>query len=142
LNVVLTISEHDHDFSNIGSSSAGDEVLVGGVNTATNASASSLLGSRRNDVEEGLLGHSQGNDHSGSGGEHNKTHGNVLRTKGVSSRDGGTKVLHVGEAWTIDRTRLIEDEHEVDHLVALLSRAVPCGVFSEGGSDGVGKGSH
>jgi len=142
LNVVLTISEHDHDFSNIGSSSAGDEVLVGGVNTATNASVSSLLGSRGNDVEEGLLGHSQGNDHSGSSGEHNKTHGNVLRTKGVSSRDGGTKVLHVSEAWAIDRTRLIEDEHEVDHLVALLSRAVPCGVFSEGGSDGVGKGSH
>jgi hypothetical protein len=37
----------------------------------------------------------------------------------------------LSEGGWIDRSRLIKDEYEVNHSVALLSGTVPCGVLSE-----------
>jgi len=97
VSVVLTISHHDHDIGNVGMSSVGDELLVAVKDTASNASKSSLLLSGTDHVDEGLLRDGESDNQSGSSGEHDQTHGNILRTKGVCSGNVVGEGLHLGE---------------------------------------------
>jgi hypothetical protein len=55
----------------------------------------------------------------------------VVGREGVRVGNGGSKVLFLLEGGTINRSRLIKDEHKVNHSVTLLGGTVPRGVFSE-----------
>jgi hypothetical protein len=133
VSVSFTISHEDHDLSNIYSSSVVLELSCSVLHTTGKASVSSGLSQGVDDVQEGLLRNGKSNDQSGSGCKHNQTHSNVLRSKGVSSCNISTKLLDLIERGGIDRSRLIKDKHEVNHLVALLVGASPVVVFSEDG---------
>jgi hypothetical protein len=55
----------------------------------------------------------------------------VVGREGVRVGNGGSKVLFLLEGGTINRSRLIKDEHKVNHSVTLLGGTVPGGVFGE-----------
>jgi len=78
-------------------SSTAGELLLASKDTASNASISSELRSSADHVDEGLLRDSESNNQSGSCGEHDQTHGNILRSKGVCSGNVVGKGLHLGE---------------------------------------------
>jgi hypothetical protein len=128
--VVPTISEYDHHLGN-SSSSIVVELIVSHKDTTSNASGTSSLTCSIQSIEEGLLDYSQSNNQSCIIIEQYETHGNVVGTEGVGVGNAGSKVLLLSERGSIDRTTLIEHQHEVDHPVALLVGAVPGGVFIE-----------
>jgi len=132
LSVSFTISHKDKDVLNIGSSSVSLDFIVTSLDTTSQASVSSLLRNSVDNVDERGLRNCEANDQSGAGSEHNQTHSNVLRSESVGSCNIDTELLDLSEGSGINRSRFIEDEHEVNLLVALLCRTVPSGVLSEG----------
>jgi hypothetical protein len=123
--VVHSIGEQNEDGRD--TSSVSGNFGLGGLDTATNASGSSSLVNGSHRVQEVLLNELHGDRESSISRELNETHSDVLGSEDVTGCDGRTKVSFQNEVGGGDRTGFIEDEHEIDHLVALLCGAGPRG---------------
>jgi len=130
LYVVSTIGENNKYFLYTSSSVLVD-LIVSQLNTTTDAGTSGGLDGVVDGVDERLLYDGERRYDSRNGGEVDGSHSNVLRSKGVSVRNTDNEVLLCSERSGIDRSRIIDDEHEVDLLAALWLGAVPTGVNVE-----------
>lgn len=124
LYVVSTIGKNNKDFLYTSSSVLVD-LIVSQLNTATDAGTSGSLDGIVDGVDKGLLHDGERRYNSRNGGEVDGSHSNVLRSEGVSVGNTNDEVLLCSERSGIDRSRIIDDKHEVDLLAALWLRAVP-----------------
>lgn len=68
-----------------------------------------------------------GDGGSGISRELDESHSNVLGSEDVIGSDSLPELFLSSKIWCADGSRLVEDQDEVNHLVALLLRASPAG---------------
>lgn len=133
VHVVLSVRKNDHDWhhSSLLPSSKVNEVLLSRDDTASNASSSSSLINSIHGVEERSLRVGHGNGESGIEAELGQAHSDLGRSKDVVLCEGTSEADFSSEIIRHNGSRFIEDQHEVDLLVAGGGRAVPSGEYAK-----------